>query len=266
MVSPTSLPLSLLTIILLVVPGLVGLELYYRRTSKRSNLSRTQRIVYSTFISISSIVLLYLLTPIYFEWLDSTIQLVTNKVNIATGDEISSISIPTFTVLYLVHIFLTLGLGLVVGIVDAKYLNPDRVLDRRPPWKYAFDEAKSEEIEVVLNDGTMIRGQFNEAAWAKDEQELYIEDPEEIEYEGEDLASDPVDIGRSVLLTESAISHILFVEEDPGVDRETDSELENQVKETLDNLLRDVGEQEKLDEFAVSRTEDSGPDSEDDQS
>ncbi|ADB60296.1 hypothetical protein Htur_1408 [Haloterrigena turkmenica DSM 5511] len=256
MTSATRIPISLLAIILLLVPGLVALEIYYRRTGKQSKLSRIQWVVFSVFLSLFSLLLLYVSTPIYFDQLTDIVESLSTSLNIVNDEELFSMSIPIMTVFYIIHVGVSLVIGRVIGELDDRCLNPDRVLDRRPPWQYAFDEANSEEIEVKLRDGTVIQGQFNEAAWDKEEHELYIEDPYEVEYDGEELVGDPIDLGRSILLKGSAITHVLFTEEDPYTEMEINSEeIATEIEGELDEILHDLGEQAELSSFEIQAEE-----------
>lgn len=252
---------SLIVLVLLLVPGLVGVELYYRRTSKRSRLSRIQLIVYSIFLSIVSIFILYLTTPIYFDWINTGSSDIAQSLDIVSESEISDVSLPVLIPLYTIHIILTLFLGFLIGYVDDEYWNTDRVLDRRAPWKYAFDETSSEEIEIVLQDGDIIRGQFNESAWSKDKRELYIEDPKQVEYDGQELISEPIELGRSLLIMESSISQVIFVEEDPRTegDYEASDELQSETKEDIDKIIQDIGDQQSLSEAIEDENEDKDP-------
>ncbi|RZH67198.1 hypothetical protein ELS17_15755 [Natrinema altunense] len=193
---------------------------------------------------------MYVLTPLYFQPLTEIIENISDSINIISESDIFSLSVPTLTSLYIIHVIITLLIGRIYGTVDDRWLNPDRVLDRRPPWQYAFDEANSEEVEVKLNDGTVIQGQFNEAAWDKDEHELYIEDPDEVEYKKGETVGEPVDLGRSILLKGSAITQVIFTKEDPDTEMNVEvEEIPVSIGEEIDEILHDYGEQEELSTF-----------------
>jgi small nuclear ribonucleoprotein (snRNP)-like protein len=200
------------------------------------------------------------LTPLYFEWSIANIEAVAQALNLVSTDELSSMPVSSLILAYTLHFSITILIGFVVGKIDDDYLNPERVLDRRRPWEYAFDEMQSEQVEITLSDGTVVRGRFNEAAWAKNEVELYIEDPEEIEYESGEQVGEPIDLGRSILLTGSSIEYVAFIEEDPDktVEPELPEELIEAAAEEISKTLRESGEQIDLSE--VESTED--PDAE----
>lgn len=251
MAAPSRIPISLFTIILLLVPGLVGLELYYIRANKRNRISRIQWIVYSVFLSLFSLTLLYLFTPVYFNWITTKADDFSIAFNIATEQEILGLSFFSVTVLYAFHLTLTFSLGFLAGFFEDEHINPNLVLDRRPPWEYAFKESASEQVEVSLDDETVIRGRFHEAAWDKENQDLYIEDPEEIKYKDGSEVGESIDLGRSVLLTESAIDYVIFTEEDPDSQTAIDTdEFDVSINQLLDELLLDTGQQATLMEFS----------------
>jgi len=252
MATGTTLPISLLTIVLLLVPGLVSLELYFRRTSKQDRTTRTKRIVYSIFLSLASLGTLYLLSPLYFDWVSKSVRSLGAVLNVASRSELLGLALFSTAVLYALHFVLTLVLGHTLGFVEDEFWNPDRVLDRRPPWEYAFDEAKSEEVEVTLDDGTIIRGRFNDAAWDKESHDLYIEEPEEVQYKDGIEIGEPTDLGRSLLLKQSAIGFVAFTKEDPN--SEPPSEIEEEeyssnIDEQLDEMLHGELQQVSLDEW-----------------
>jgi hypothetical protein len=170
--------------------------------------------------------------------------------------------VPVVASLYVLHISITIGVAYLAGVVEDEVLYPERILDRRPPWPYAFEEGPSEQIEVTLNDGSTIRGEFNKAAWDKNKQELYIEDPEEVRYtpSGE-LNGSPVDMGRSVLITKSALAYVTFTEEDPNTEtgelfeESFETEME-QISQEIGETLDEIRDQKELGEFEGGEVDD----------
>jgi hypothetical protein len=196
--------------------------------------------------------ILYLFSPFYFDWVSKSVQSLAEILNIASRSELLGLALSSTVVLYLSHIALTLSLGRAIGYLDDEHWNPDRVLDRRPPWEYAFEEAKSEEVEVTLDDETIIRGRFNDAAWDKESHDLYIEEPEEVKYEDGVEVGEPTDLGRSLLLKQSAIGFVAFTKEDPN--SEPPSEIEEEeyssdIDEQLNEMLYGERQQASLDEW-----------------
>ncbi|WP_257300243.1 DUF6338 family protein [Haloarchaeobius sp. FL176] len=227
MANPGTVPISILSIILLVVPGLLGLELYYRFSKKTESLSRIQWIVYSSLLSISSLLLIYITTPHHFEFINSSSANIVGAWNIATETEISELSVSALVSFYVLHIFAAGTAGLLIGIVDNKVIHRGESLDRREPWHYAFDLVPNDQeaVEVIMEDQTVIEGRYNEAAWDESRRELFLDDPYEIIYtsDGERRLQE-IDLGRSIILKEEAISWVVFTKEDP--DREKASEID----------------------------------------
>lgn len=242
MVSPGEVPISLLSILLLIGPGLIGLDLYFRFSGKNSSLSRLQLVVYSAAVSVASILLLYLTTPIYFPLLSSASNDVASQLGIITESELSQLKIPNIISLYLFHFFLAGIFG--AGMGYAANERSDKELDRRDAWQYAFEAVPEdgEQIEVVMEDNTTIQGQFNEKAWDADQRELFLEDPSEVEYEENGSSIDHChDLGRSILLKEEAISRIVFTKDDPQSEMDPeDAETDSGSEETQQRITIEV--------------------------
>lgn len=274
MPNPGTLPISLLTIILLVVPGLLGLDLYYRLAEKSTSLSRVQWIVYSVITSLSSLFLLYFLTFFYLGTVESTSETIAATLGIATVSELSELSVPTFVSLYVFHILVAMGLGAGLG-----WWKKSEYEDRREPWHYAFDETQQdgEEMEVVTSDGTVIQGEYNRTAWDDSQRELFLHDPYEIIYSADGSKREKkIDLGRSIIVMEESISRVVFIEEDPNQERvsrlaeqeddegsqfddETPRRISEDVPEGLTAVLEDVfGEQAQLSRFSEEKGE-TGP-------
>jgi len=222
MASLGTLPVSLLTILLLVVPGLLGIEFYYLLSKKNASLTRIQWVVYSTFVSIISLLTLYFASPLYYEFIDGLATDTATNLNIVSEEQILALTLPVLLTLYLLHVVISSGGSALIGLGVDKILHRGRSLDRRQPWHYAFNEVPShgEEIEVVMNDETVIQGEFNETAWDENRRELFLDNPYEVVYSqdgGERITQH--DLGRSILLREEAISRVIFTIEDPDQER-----------------------------------------------
>lgn len=247
---PGRLSIGVSAIILLLVPGLVALVLYFRISNRRDELTRIQWLTFSIAISLISLFLLYISTPIHFDWITTLIDETVGEPLVA-DKELLELSFPVLISFYIFHVIITMIIGAGSGWFDNRFWSADQVLDRRAPWKYAFDEAEDEEVEVTLEDGTVIRGQFNEAAWTKDDRELYLEAPSIIEYEdGEDGREEElIEIGRSVLLKESSMAYVVFTESDPETEFEPSEDAIELSKEIVDRALQETGFQSDILEY-----------------
>lgn len=236
-------PLSLLAIVLLFVPGLVGLEVLLRTSQRRRSYSRTHLIVYSSILSMGSLFCLYVLTPIYFDGVVAFTDSIVDTLGIVTFSDGFSLSGANLVALYVLHVGFACGIGWIGGKVIDWRQGGNR--DRREPWHYAFSVVPSagEEIEVVLHDGTIVHGSFNEEAWDESRRELYLDDPEEIVYADDGSGiEERTPLGRSILLHEQAIIQVVFIEQDPQRDI---AELLDRVQGALD----EVEDAERIDLF-----------------
>lgn len=205
------LPVRFLAILLLAVPGLVGLEVYYRLAGRPNTLSRTRLVAFSTVVSLSSLLVLYLGSPLY---LDRLVR--------ATGDgalaglpaveSLPVVPLPAVVLLYLLHSGVATAIGTAVGFMSDSLLNRGIERDRRDPWSYAFQHhiGGTNEVVVVLDDGRRVAGSLVEAAWDGDTRELYVRGATLVGDAGEEPP------GELVLFTEAAVSHVYFPERDPN--------------------------------------------------
>jgi len=245
------IPLGLLTIILLVLPGLLALDIYFRVSKKSRSYSRIKWIGYSTGVSLASLLVLYSTSPLYFSGLASWAPEFEQTVGLVTRSQMKGSSGLETISLYLLHVGIATVLGTSAGVLDRFGLNrnsPPR--DRREPWSYAFNQipADGETIEVVVNDGTIIQGDFNRTAWDDSQRELFLDDPYQVEYfDNGATIKDRQDLGRSMLLKEETISRVVFIEEDPDTTtiNQIEEELEfddsfSKLVESVDDLLEDM--------------------------
>lgn len=248
-----SLSLNLVATVLLLVPGIVSLDLYFFASNQRPTLSRTRLVVYGSGISVLSLYLLFIASTSYMPHFGGT----TDPRNFITTSKLASFSLAQVALLYVVHAALSSLLGFAVG-----WGNRHDGADRREPWAYAFDEAPSEneELDVTLANGQIIRGIFNEEAFDQRQRELFLDDPYKVNPETRDSS----DLGRSIMIPESAISYITF-SEDPNTEtiRSVDVEDVEVDTELLDAIETESG-QIRLDEstlqeiFDEPEEEDSG--------
>jgi len=258
-----NVPFRLIGVILLFAPGLLALDLYYRFTQQTSSLSRVQLIVYSSLVSIASILLLYVATPAYLGTLLSISNDISGQFNLASVDDFSGITIANIVSLYALHVIFAGVIGIAVGKTIDKRSDAER--DRREPWHYAFAVVPSdgEELEVIMGDGTVIHGEFNKRAWDSTRRELYLDNPSEVNYgQGNADIESEISLGRSILLQEEAISRIIFTEEDPQ--REPGTQLtEDQVSSwsaQLEDFIQSDQTQTSLDDLEEDTLDPSGKD------
>lgn len=251
MVSLGPVPLSLILIILLFIPGVIGLDLYYRYSQRSTSLTRPQLLVYSAAVGVLSLLLLYLSSPLTFGVL-TRIGSFVGEFGTVKETDLVDLSISQLVVFYTLHVVVSGGLGIFVGS-----RNRAENADRREPWEYGFGKVPKdgETIEVLTANGVVVSGEYNEAAWDDSRRELFLDDPYEIEYDGDSTVTKK-DMGRSVILQEASISQVIFVEKDPdrkiaSTDEEVDSGEKSEDTELPDSIreLLDMDEQATFADF-----------------
>lgn len=245
-----SLSFRLVALLLLLAPGLLAIDVFFRYTEQRQRLSRLQRYVYSAIASLGSLAVLYVLTPLYFKPLEKTVNAAIRVFNIATGPEIAELSFAGLAILYLTHI----GITALIGLGSAKAYNrriPPDSRDRREPWEYAFSVSpeEGETVEVVTSDGTVIQGDYNIEGFDTERRELYLDNPYEVEYADDlDDIERKVSLGRAIFLPNDAISRVVFIEPDPQSEYEVDEKTVRELNKAMEELFGKF-EQESLDSF-----------------
>lgn len=248
MVSSGDIPIGLLSLILLLAPGLLGIELYFYFADRKSSMSRIKWIAYSALVSTASLIILYLLSPITEGALLPSARTMELLLHLPDAAYFGSKTMGELLAFYSEHIIF---IGLIA--YSAAYIDRwrrEEELDRREAWRFAFDEGRAETnlIEVVLRDGTIIRGDFIREAWDSSRRELYLDNPLEVEYDLDkdgERTEDTIDMGRSIFLQENAIARVLFLQEDPQSGRMDDIEESSELSQEFLDLIRQFPEEEQ---------------------
>jgi hypothetical protein len=230
-------PLNVIVLILLFVPGIIGMDLYYFTAQKRNPLTRSRRLIYSTAISAVSLLILYVVSPVYFDAGSMIIGRTAARLNIVTQEELANLVLPVGTVFYISHAALAGLGGALAGRTIRTVSSSDS--DPREPWHYAFEQSGSDErIEVLLTDDRIIHETFDQAAWDSSQRELFLNDPEQVTYnsDGTNIESRN-SLGRSLLIMGDSISQVVFLEQDPESDPPVRSSTEDR-EEARDSLAQ----------------------------
>ena len=259
MANPGALPITLVTILLLVAPGYLAIRVFLWRAERNYTLDRTEKIVWSSATSLASLFLLYLMSPVLFPTFDDVGSFLLDQLGFIGYSSLGSVSLPTSVLLYLTHLALLLVSSELVAIADIRQTDDDR--DRREPWRYAFDDAGEGRIEVFLEDGSRIRGEFDPSAWDSSRKDLYLRDPVRL--------GDNKSVGRSMLVRSEWITRVVFPVEDPDEEqmkrsREIGGEMREQAEEAVEELPQsDASSSETDDAGEPETTEDRDDGSED---
>jgi len=220
MAGSSTVPLSLVYVILLFVPGLLGLDLYLKSSRLVGRFSRLQYLAYSVFLSLLSLCLLYFLTPFYLGHFVASVPISPGEANLATIPQLTRLTLPNIVLLYILHVLSASALGLTTGFFNREVLNPDEDRDRREAWTYTFDEATlpPETIQVQLSSDRIVEGTWERKTWSEQERELYLQEPEEVEFTDEGKETDP--IGRGIYIHSDDISQVILMDSDPQTNPE----------------------------------------------
>lgn len=247
MASLTTFPITLLTLLLLLTPGLMGLRLFYEASKRKSSLTRTRLIVYSSVLSGVSVFVLYVISHLLLNSFVPLTEGLADSLNIVSGSDLEAISLPGAVGLYLTHITLTVFLGTVIGrgYRACKFRYHNELLDRREPWEFIFTKSPrdGEWVEVTLSGGDIIQGRFNKRAFDAEERELFLDDPHRVEYSGQEPQDKREDLGRSIYLHPDAIQQVVTLEDDPNSDAteymaeiEIPRDLRKDIEESIENI------------------------------
>lgn len=246
--------LGIIFILLILAPGLISLDLYHRIARRKSSLSRIKWVAYSTAVSLASLVLVFISVPFSERAPLPVVRFFEMFLGLPDTPYFSARSMAELLFLYFQHIVIVGVLAVGVAVLDRRVR--DEELDRREAWKFAFDEGRDEtdRVEVVMNDGTIVRGDFIRKAWDRSQRELYLDDPVEVEYVDDPdggVTEEVQDIGRSTFLNGDSISRVLFLQEDPQSERMDEVEEERELSEAFLDIIKRFpeGEQTTLSEL-----------------
>ncbi|WP_256289524.1 DUF6338 family protein [Halobellus inordinatus] len=234
----TGVSLSLVVILLLLAPGVLGLQLFFKYAQRNPSPSRIQWVAWSVLVSLVSIAILYAFSGAVVPVAKTVGGAIENNLQTVLRSELE-FSIAEISILYLLHLVVIGVGGGVVGLIDSEVIKSDQVLDPREPWEYAFDEipVDGEPLDIVLDDGSIVRGNFNDTAWESSKRELFLEDPFEVVIGEDGTETDTQDLGRSILIQSDAISYIVFTNEDPNQGRMEESEIDEQDREEAEEAV-----------------------------
>lgn len=238
---------NLLYIVLLLVPGVIGIDLYLRASKRIGDLSRLKVLVYSVALSILSILLLYIGSPVLYPFVTGFSSDFTSIWSLSTSTDLLNLEVSDWFFVYISQTLLAVSLGFIIGKIDLN-LYGDGSRDRRDAWKFAFGKAprEGEELIVVTNDGTRLKGLWNEKAFTKSKRELYLDEPSKISNNGEEETQ----LGRGIYLHENEIAQVVIPELDPDSrkyddyrkQQDDDGEASEEAEEAIDNLMEDGSE------------------------
>lgn len=252
-ISPVSTDLILL--ILLLLPGLLGLKLFLYRADRIGGHSRLDAIVYSIGISILSVLILYAIYGIYLRQLPRF-------------EDVQFSSLPFIIGLYLSHVGVSTLLGELSGRIVNWQFSSGRDTSRKEIWDYTFDEIYSDSrVRVFTTSNSEIEGTVVRAGQPLQARDLILASPYELIDTDDEDNKRAIDLGDYVYVHEEAVSHIGFFEDlnddldmetlrqlgyapvEPGSEEEPDEEESDEEleKELQQELEETVGAEDDVD-------------------
>lgn len=241
MVSSISAGYDILILILLVVPGYLGIKYYISITGIHDTYNRLEYIVYSLLLSLCSITLLYSLLSLLFAW--PTLRTLLNLSGYATVENIQGIPLVGFILLYIFHSLLTLSLSKGYAL----YKQSDLSDEIQPPMPYdkAWDLESADEIRIKTRSDNEIIGRKLSYGDYERGRGVLVLSPERIYRNGGDEVN-RIDDGQHLYIHEDAVSQIEFFEpEEFDPDRERGEEAHESKKSTdgtHDQLIDRIGD------------------------
>lgn len=240
---------DLILLILLLLPGLLGLKLFLYRADRIGGHSRLDAIVYSIGISILSVLILYAVYGAYLYRLPSF-------------EDVQFSSLPLIIGLYLSHVGISTLLGELSGRIANCRSTNGRDTSRKEIWDYTFDEIYSDSrVRVFTTENSEIEGTVVRAGQPLQARDLILASPYELIDTDDEDNKRAIDLGDYVYVHEEAVSHIGFIEDlnddldletlrqlgyapvDPGREEEVneeepDEELEEELQQELEETVR----------------------------
>lgn len=248
--SSSFISFTLVYILIFLVPGLISLRVLFYLSGKKYDLSRVHLVVYSTALSALSGLILYSGSGFLYNIVTSAGSFLNDYLGISSISDLLGLSGPALLIVFLLHSTITLFVGVILG-KSWKGVRVKRniIFDPREAWEFAFDESPDpgEMIEVTLRSGRVIQGEVNTLAFDSDVRELFLDNPWIVEYgsDNENIIN-RADMGRSIYLHSDAIEEVVFLEEDPNVEKSgsisdgPDNELSDELEQSLEQELEEL--------------------------
>lgn len=160
--------LGILAIVLFLLPGLLGIRAYFFISKKADPFSRIETIAFSFFISILSILSLYLMYSICFREL-ATLSLLIQEVN----------TLPS-AIGHYVSIFI---ISVVLGAAGGKLTdyNSDEIRSRRDIWEFYLsklvDDTNEYVVRVVTTQGERVSGKLVKYGSSAQQKDIVLQKP-----------------------------------------------------------------------------------------
>ncbi|MFC6723475.1 DUF6338 family protein [Halobium palmae] len=194
-----SLPsLSLIYALLILTPGFLALKSYRKFGKITSEIERLDKAIYTIIISGISMSVVILAYSFYS---GSTIESVIN----------SSYGVLELSVGFLLMVFISIIMGILAGLYLDEWVNRDVDIRTEISWQVVVDALdEPTEVRAVMNNGHEIWGEIQVHDTDPHGQDIFLVYPQRIIRDEKGEIIYETDIGKSVFLSETEISHIYF--------------------------------------------------------
>lgn len=247
MVDISALSTDLVLLLLLLLPGLLGLKLFLYRANRVGGHSRLDAVVYSAGISLFSLLILY-------SFYAGSLQRLPDFADIQFS------SLPFIIGLYLGHIGISAILGELSGRVANWCFSNGRDKTRKEIWDYTFDEIYSDSrVRVFTSDNSEIEGTIVRAGQPVQARDLILASPYRLLNTDNEDEKTAISLGDYVYIHEEAVSYIALFEDlnddldlevlrelgyapvEPGIDDQPDQEASDE--ELEEELRQELGDE-----------------------
>lgn len=231
---------NLVSILLFLLPGLIGVKVYLQQVNSQDRFNRIDTIALSFVVSLLGLLLIYL-----WYWVSLPPRGDFLLGHAPRIDELESHldSLPELVW----HYSVTLGLIALGGFGLGHFGYLLRFLPDAPNkvWRTKFEAVGSNAdntVRVVTVDGKRVKGQIDGDSWTVDSRDLVLNNPEYISDVG--TATEPNPLGDEMYLHEQDLSRIYFetpesADEASAVDAAVDAEESDEELEELDDRVTD---------------------------
>ncbi|WIV67531.1 DUF6338 family protein [Natrialbaceae archaeon AArc-T1-2] len=241
MVSGISLGLNLVSLILLILPGIAGVKIGLLITDRADWLNRTDTIALSFGISLLSVVIFYLLYSNY-------------KLGFASyRDLIELVSEPQSAIgVYMFIILISAVQGAILGYTE---FGGDRVASRQGLWYKFFSIIETEsskkkyQVRVRMQNGDELQGRIEDKGEISTDRDILLENPRRLFYNQDGEIVHHYKFTGYAYLHNAQISHVEF-DDIRDADRVMRWKFDDRPKDDDDD------ETEELEDMAKAQEED----------
>jgi len=254
---------GLLEVILLIIPGLAGVKVWFYIMNQSDHFNRIDTIGLSVAISLSMILALYM----GHSWSEYGRNTILPSAYL-TNAEIESIltHFPTLTAHYIAITTVSLLTGIIVGS-SLKWLSGPLWSQNRI-WEHYFSDVNEDEFQlrVVTTDGTKIEGRIDKYGESTAKRDLMLKKPRTVEIKtdsGEEPSVTEIESWTgSVYIHNQDVSYVIIDElidaDGPGEDEEPD--YDDEEAEEQRSSVKPPEENEGSEQSNLAGSEESGKD------